>query len=251
MGTLTPTSDPTEAYSLYGAWNSFDDQYAMKLSIDQMCQFVKFEFVTPGCNESWFGVGFGANYSLIVKNEEVYERNSMQRQMNQNLRDCAVEIVDCVQYTVCYRDFMTDDSENDYYLFREGVNDIIVAHGFYDNVSFVNAYQSAIYLNGKSICLTQTTDNIDTTDEIEKNVELLSNDREVGIWQAIGIVFIILFVFAMLFLFYKIYQERHSAPKGYVNRMGSFPLDEQNISPRQSDANELGVLNTVVDEEDD
>ena len=273
LPTKTPTSSPTAGYSLYGAWTSYDNEYAVKLSVDQMCKYVKFEFVSPGCSGLWFGFGIGGilnRYALIINNAEVYESTLMnesiaERQSNQNLRDCSIEILDCVQRTVCYRDLMTEDGVNDYYSFTEGVNDIIVAHGNSNVKTFVNATQSAIYLNGQSICLPQTTtEYIDTTEVIEKHESSPSPVSAPGMWRAVGIVFVILFGCAMLFVFYKCYQERHSAPKGYVSRMGSYAFENTHhntannsnvVSPRESfdmaANNELGVLNTVVDEEDD
>eukprot|EP00483_Globobulimina_turgida_P005318 UN05328 len=154
-----------------------------------MCEYVKFEFIpSAGCTDSWFGfgIGFGIGiggdydfqnngYALILltgigtsDSNSVYETTLMsgeitemiQPQTEQNLRDCStdINIRDCMQYTVCYRDFISSDEENDYFKFKEGGNDIIWAIGeVTTNISFINARQSVLYVEGESMCYTDTT----------------------------------------------------------------------------------------------
>ena len=111
-------------------------------------------------------------------------------QTNNNLRDCSVTTENCVRKVECYRDFITnDDEDNDFNEFVLGLNSIIWAYGVYDSSTdtFIRhkfAKESFIELEGyhhnlcgyarsylESLAVTDTT-----------------SDESVDAWKIIGIM---------------------------------------------------------------
>eukprot|EP01084_Bolivina_argentea_P045150 83109_1 len=270
--TLSPTPRPTEGYSLYGEWTHYDyhtdEIYQAKISVDEMCQFVKFEFITSaGCIDSWFGFGIGGNYyfehdkagnnmngyALISfmggvpdGYNQIYETilkpgDIPEPQTNQHLRNCSSEIRDCMQYTVCYRNVITSDNDNDFFRFKEGANHVIWAYGNTANATFMplkhlkgNARENVIFLEGESVCdptTTATTETTEATVQItitsdidEESKESISQPAETtDAWKIVAIIFIILFVLTLIFVTFKIYKTRNKEAKstqGYVHTHG-------------------------------
>eukprot|EP00483_Globobulimina_turgida_P011041 UN11062 len=170
----------------------------------------------------------------------------VQPQTKQNLRNCSTDIRDCMQYTVCYRDFISSDEENDYFKFKEGGNDIIWAIGeVTTNISFINARQSVLYVEGESMCYTDTTTTTALTTQItvdQESKESMGSSDSNEMWRIIGIVFIILFGLVLVFLIFQMYKTRKKAvlsTKGYMHgRVNS----TDNVNDGD---NEMAIMNTT------
>ena len=176
--------------------------------------------------------GYNVSYESTLSPKSYPEPQSIQ-----NLRDCSYSIRDCLQYTECYRDYETTDSDNDFYQFVDGINYIIYAYGDqsgdsswpirkHDHGNANGGGDVFMYMNGENICYTTSGESLEEGEDDETD----------KIWMIVGIIFIILFGIAFLWILYSVYKSKKTPGSGYImNRIGSAD---------RVDDNEMANINT-------